>query len=95
MLYGHVHNTQDEILVNRFIRETERMLCQGPGDKEPLPIPCQMINCFCMFSDYTPLSLDEWIAVEGRKWNRAVQRDQVFDFMLNCDTLKRNEDVED
>ncbi len=67
MLYGHVHNTQDEILVNRFIRETERMLCQGPGDKEPLPIPCQMINCFCMFSDYTPLSLDEWIAVDRKR----------------------------
>lgn len=67
MLYGHVHNTQDEILVNRFIRETEQMLWQGPGDKEPLPIPCQMINCFCMFSDYTPLSLDEWIAVDAER----------------------------
>ena len=20
-----------------------------------------MINCFCMYSDYTPLTLDEWI----------------------------------
>jgi len=24
-------------------------------------VPCHMINCFCMYSDYTPLSLDEWI----------------------------------
>ena len=24
-------------------------------------IPCHMINCFCMFSDYEPLTLDEWI----------------------------------
>lgn len=67
MLYGHVHNTQDEILVNQFINETRRTLCQGPGDKIPLPVPCQMINCFCMFSDYTPLSLDEWIVVDERR----------------------------
>lgn len=26
-----------------------------------------MINCFCMFSDYTPLSLDEWIEVDARR----------------------------
>ena len=24
-------------------------------------LPCRMINCFCMYSDYTPLTLDEWI----------------------------------
>lgn len=64
MLYGHVHNTQDEFLVNQFIRETRKMFHRGP-DGARLPIPCQMINCFCMFSDYTPLSLDEWIELDG------------------------------
>ena len=61
MLYGHVHNTHDEYLVDSFIkqtRSTEVTLAHAAG---PSPIPCQMINCFCMFSDYTPLSLDEWI----------------------------------
>ena len=24
-------------------------------------LPCRMINCFCMYSDYVPLTLDEWI----------------------------------
>lgn len=24
-------------------------------------IPCCMINCFCVFSDYAPITLDEWI----------------------------------
>jgi len=27
-------------------------------------IPCNMINCFCKYSDYEPLTLDEWIALE-------------------------------
>ena len=30
-------------------------------------IPCNMINCFCMYSDYTPLTLDEWIACDERR----------------------------
>ncbi len=34
---------------------------------EERAIPCNMINCFCMFSDYTPLSMDEWIEVDTRR----------------------------
>lgn len=30
-------------------------------------IPCHMINCFCMFSDYQPLTLDEWIENDRRR----------------------------
>ena len=26
-----------------------------------------MINCFCMFSGYTPLSLDEWIEKDAAR----------------------------
>ena len=26
-----------------------------------------MINCFCMFSDYVPLTLDEWIEVDRKR----------------------------
>jgi hypothetical protein len=33
----------------------------------PTHIPCQMINCFCMRSDYRPLTLDEWIALDRAK----------------------------
>lgn len=60
MLYGHLHNTYDEQLLDSFqrqIREKTRIMQDG----EKRPIPCHMINCFCMFSDYTPLSLEEWI----------------------------------
>ncbi len=70
MLYGHVHNTQDETLINRFIqetRETKTLSCHRP---EPEPIPCQMINCFCMFSNYQPLTLDEWIELDRKRRER-------------------------
>jgi calcineurin-like phosphoesterase family protein len=70
MLYGHVHNTLDEVLVNRFIRQTRETVRPGKGEAESLPIPCQMINCFCMFSDYMPLTLDEWIAVDEARRRR-------------------------
>ncbi len=66
MLYGHVHNTLDELLVNKFIRETaetSRLSLSGHVSS----IPCNMINCFCMFSDYTPLTLDEWIEVDKKR----------------------------
>lgn len=67
MLYGHVHNSMDEVLLNRFIRQTRETKYQSRYAEEPEPIPCQMINCFCMFSDYTPLSLDEWIEVDQKR----------------------------
>ena len=64
MLYGHVHNSYDEILVDQFVKETRNHVRKIKGEDEPVNIPCQMINCFCMFSDYKPLSLDEWIKVD-------------------------------
>ncbi len=30
-------------------------------------IPCNMINCFCQYSDYEPLTLDEWIECDKRR----------------------------
>ena len=38
-------------------RSTITVNAQG----EERPIPCNMINCFCMYSNYEPLTLDEWI----------------------------------
>jgi len=66
MLYGHVHNTFDEYLVNDFILRT-RDYKRFEKDKEYHNIPCNMINCFCKFSDYVPLSLDEWIALDKKR----------------------------
>ena len=65
MLYGHVHNTHDEVLVNQFQNITRSTVLKG--SKENRTIPCNMINCFCMFSNYAPLSLDEWIEVDAKR----------------------------
>ena len=60
MLYGHVHDTFDQRLIEHcgaYIRSQSRTVRSG----EERPVPFQLINCFCMYSDYTPLTLDEWI----------------------------------
>ena len=61
MLYGHVHNTYDEYLVDQFQRITRESKRPVWGAEGLQNIPCHMINCFCMFSGYIPLTLDEWI----------------------------------
>lgn len=80
MLYGHVHDTQDELLVNEFIRQTRRTLYKSAGSEKMAPIPCQMINCFCMFSDYTPLTLNEWIELDEARRSALTQ---LGDISLN------------
>lgn len=83
MLYGHVHDSPDEVLVNEFIRQTRATKNKSRYVSQPEPIPCNMINCFCMFSDYTPLSLDEWILVDGKrraameKGEKAVRKERL------------------
>lgn len=67
MLYGHVHNTYDEVLVNRFINGTKATSMANYGGKEEDMLPCEMINCFAMFSDYIPLTLDEWIELDKKR----------------------------
>ena len=75
MLYGHVHDTHDERLVDRMIRMTRETYAKASRATGPEPIPCQMINCFCKFSDYAPKTLDEWIRIdEERRGNPPLQR---------------------
>lgn len=73
MLYGHVHDTQDEVLVNEFIRQTRLTVHTRADGEESRHIPCRMINCFCMFSDYTPLTLEEWIVLDEARRQRMWQ----------------------
>ena len=77
MLYGHVHNTHDERLVNEFIRITKQTMVTSRNQIQEHPIPCNMINCFCMFSDYIPLTLDDWIRLDNNRreeMNRESRR---------------------
>lgn len=66
MLYGHVHDTQDQRLLEQFQEITRKTLVtDAQGNRRY--IPCNMINCFCMYSDYEPLTLDEWIACDKKR----------------------------
>lgn len=68
MLYGHVHNSYDEQLVNQFQKITRQTVvtnAQGITSQ----IPCHMINCFSVFSDYKPLTLEEWISLDEKRRN--------------------------
>ena len=43
-----------------------------------------MINCFCMFSDYVLLTLDEWISLDKKRRvkmsiSNEVERDEAAD----------------
>lgn len=67
MLYGHIHNTHDELLVNQFQKITRETIVKDNKDSIERHIPCNMINCFCKFSDYKPLSLDEWIKLDAQR----------------------------
>ena len=60
MLYGHVHDTQDQRLLEQF-QEITRNTVTTDAQGNTRNIPCNMINCFCVYSDYEPLTLDEWI----------------------------------
>lgn len=71
MLYGHVHDTRDQKhleMFGNFIREQQH---PSIGDGSLQSIPFNLINCFCMYSDYVPLTLDEWI--ENDKNRRTSQ----------------------
>ena len=80
MLFGHVHRTESNIYVEQykdFVRSYPRSV---RGTETPLPAPIQMINCFCMFSNYVPLTLDEWIELDKTGIARkSVQHDWRYD----------------
>jgi calcineurin-like phosphoesterase family protein len=75
MLYGHVHDTFDEYLINQFINETKSLKRPVKKEKDTINTPCQMINCFCMYSDYVPLTLDEWIKVDTVRRSMIKEED--------------------
>jgi hypothetical protein len=78
MLYGHVHNTFDEYLINDFQNQTRNYKRMLSYTSEKINIPCHMINCFCMFSDYVPLTLDEWIEVDKRRREKIRKEDYII-----------------
>ena len=56
----------DPDLIEQFQKITRSSIRENP-DGEKRAIPSNMINCFCMYSDYTPLTLDEWILCDRKR----------------------------
>lgn len=81
MLYGHVHDTQDQRLIEEFEAITRKRTARTASGEER-PIPCNMINCFCMYSDYIPLTLDEWIVLDRKR--KEKNRCNFQESMVNC-----------
>ena len=77
MMYGHVYVSFDEVLVSRFVRETQAARRVNMYTKEEESIPCNMLNCFCMYSDYEPLSLDEWIENNQKRREKLAYGDET------------------
>lgn len=74
MLYGHVHDTHDQRLIERFQEMIRNSILEtDSGGKRT--IPSHMINCFCMYSDYTPLTLEEWMICDRARRGRQCAED--------------------
>lgn len=54
MLYGHVHVSEEEKLVQQYRKELNSQ-----------NIPCQMYNVGCMLWNYEPVTLDEILTKKG------------------------------
>ena len=46
--HGHIHKSANQELVDRFCVETRATMRKSAHQEEVQPIPCQMLNCFCM-----------------------------------------------
>lgn len=80
MLHGHIHRTQDIVGLHHYKEFVKGFPRQSRGSDEPKPAPVNIINCFCMLSDYVPLTLDEWIEMEGNGIDmKSVQEDWRYD----------------
>lgn len=61
MLYGHLHNTEDKRYIESYVDMVDGTPIPSYREDKTEITPVRMINCFCMFSGYLPLTLDEWI----------------------------------
>lgn len=66
MLHGHIHATADQKLVDDYQKKVRNSQAADPAGHMH-HIPCQLINCFCQYSDYVPLTLDEWIQNDRKR----------------------------
>lgn len=61
-LYGHLHNTIEEMYMQNF-----RKIILSTDDRDISSNKCQFYNCWCGFYNYTPVTLKEILT----KWNNV------------------------
>lgn len=66
MLHGHIHKTQDQQYLDAYQEFVKNQIHTSIGG-EKRHVPCQFINCFCMYSNYMPMTLDEWIEIDKKR----------------------------
>ena len=54
----------------------QRYITTIKGQQEPMT--CNLINCFCEFSDYIPLTLNQWIILRNHDYQINKCRDLIF-----------------
>ncbi len=67
MLHGHIHRTYDDAMLRELIALQRRHRQRLYGYKGVTDTPSTIVNTFCMFSDYIPLTADEWIRVQKKR----------------------------
>lgn len=67
MLHGHIHATQDQQFLDAYQDYIQQQKHPRISDGQMENVPCQLINCFCMYSDYVPMTLDEWIEIDKQR----------------------------
>ena len=67
MLHGHIHKTQDQIFLDFYEEYVRSQTHKAIGTGKEENVPCNLINCFCMYSDYMPMTLDEWIEIDSKR----------------------------
>lgn len=77
MMHGHVHNGPENQLLTDFEQTAQqRYITTIKGQQEPMT--CNLINCFCEFSDYIPLTLNQWIILRNHDYQINKCRDLIF-----------------
>lgn len=66
MFHGHIHNTQDQALVDEFVEKSKSILRKNKFH-EDCKFNCFLCNCFCVYSNYIPLTMQEWINLHKKR----------------------------
>lgn len=74
MVHGHVHNTHDQRFVDEYVMNARKTPYINKAGERQGCCPCNMINCFCMYSDYTPVTLDEWIKINEDRRRKIYEK---------------------